>query len=271
MSKIYYNDHDPYCCRVLRKQIAAGNLPAGIVDERDIEDVRPDDLAGFNQVHLFAGIGGFPLGLRRAGIPDDLDIWTAGFPCQDISVANTSGEGLDGDRSSLFFKASGLARVLRPRFFLLENVANLLVRGMGRVLGELAEIGFDAEWHCIPAAAVGAPHIRDRVFILAHAQRPEWGAGRAGGRYIHDPALCLPLEWEKDPSGPRGSGQEVAEPVGQASHVLPGVEAWAAEPGVPRMARRIPAGLDRRRGLGNPIAPQIAEWLGRRILSRGLE
>ena len=150
---------------------------------------------------LFAGIGGFDLGFERAGFQckwqveiDDyatkilerhwpdvhrerdirqcgrrnlerVDCIIGGFPCQDISYAG-KGAGLDGARSGLFFEAIRLVCELRPRAVVLENVAGLLTRGLDRVLGTLAEIGFDAEWHCIPAAAVGAPHIRDRLFII---------------------------------------------------------------------------------------------------------
>ena len=102
---------------------------------------------------------------RRA--EHDVDIIAAGWPCQDISFAGR-GDGLDGERSGLFFEVVRVVRQLRPKYVLLENVAALLNRGLDRVLGELAAIGYDAEWHCIPAAAVGAPHIRDRVFIIAY-------------------------------------------------------------------------------------------------------
>ena len=154
---------------------------------------------------LFAGIGGFDLGFERAGMtckwqveiddyatrvlerhwPDvprwrdvrtwpqpgtePVDVICGGFPCQDISNAGKRA-GLEGDRSGLFFEIIRIACELGPRFIVLENVAALLNRGLDRVLGELAEIGFDAEWHCIPASAVGAPHIRDRVWIVAYAK-----------------------------------------------------------------------------------------------------
>ena len=91
----------------------------------------------------------------------------AGFPCQDISYAGT-GAGLSGARSGLFFEVIRVVQELRPKFIILENVAALLTRGLDRVLGTLAEIGYNAEWHCIPAAAIGAPHIRDRVFIIGY-------------------------------------------------------------------------------------------------------
>jgi DNA (cytosine-5)-methyltransferase 1 len=151
-------------------------------------------------IDMFAGIGGFSLGLHRTGgfetvavaetdpyaskvlakrfgVPNvgdvttaeypNADIICAGFPCQDISFAG-AGAGLAGARSGLWREVVRAIRVVRPRFAILENVAALLNRGMGTVLGDLAAIGHDAEWHCIPAAAVGAPHRRDRIWIIAN-------------------------------------------------------------------------------------------------------
>jgi len=153
---------------------------------------------------LFAGIGGIDLGFERAGFTckwqveiDDyankvlekhwpnvhrerdindcgkenlewVDVIVGGFPCQDLSYAGR-GAGLDGERSGLFFETVRLVCELRPRIIMLENVAALLTRGLDRVCGTLAAVGYDAEWHCIPAAALGAPHIRDRIFILGYA------------------------------------------------------------------------------------------------------
>ena len=156
---------------------------------------------------LFAGIGGMDLGLERAGMecrwqveidpyarrvlerhwpsvrrhddvrtfpPDDSDDWrvdliAGGFPCQDISQANHRGLGLDGERSGLWTEFARVLRVVRPRFAVVENVPRLLARGFGRVLGDLATLGFDAEWMVLPAASLGAAHGRYRLFILAHA------------------------------------------------------------------------------------------------------
>ena len=152
---------------------------------------------------LFAGIGGLDLGLERAGMAcrwqveiddyccqvlakhwptveryedvrtvgirnlESVDLICGGFPCQDISSAGKRA-GIEGQRSGLWSEFYRIICELRPRYVLVENVAALLVRGMDRVLGNLADGGYDAEWDCIPAAAVGAPHIRYRVFILAH-------------------------------------------------------------------------------------------------------
>ena len=151
---------------------------------------------------LFAGIGGFSLGLERAGMEckwqveidpyatavlkkhwpevpkhDDVrtfppqgdysvDLICGGFPCQDISVAG-KGAGLAGARSGLWHEFARIIGEIRPRYVLVENVAALLARGMGTVLGDLSTLGYDAEWHVVPASAVGAPHRRERVWIIA--------------------------------------------------------------------------------------------------------
>lgn len=93
----YYNEIDPYAAAWLRNLIAAGHLPAGDVDERSIVDVRGDDLRGYGACHFFAGIGGWPLALRLAGVPDDASIWTGSCPCQPFSVAG-SGKGAADER-----------------------------------------------------------------------------------------------------------------------------------------------------------------------------
>jgi DNA (cytosine-5)-methyltransferase 1 len=156
---------------------------------------------------LFSGIGGFSLGLERAGmrtvafaeidpfcrrvlakhwpgvpIYDDVravtadrlradgiaaDVVCGGFPCQDISVAG-KGAGLAGERSGLWVELARIIGEVRPRFAIVENVSALTTRGLGTVLGDLAALGYDAEWHCIPASAVGAPHRRDRIWIIAY-------------------------------------------------------------------------------------------------------
>jgi len=157
---------------------------------------------------LFSGIGGFSLGLERTGgfrtvafceiepycravlrkhwpdVPcfDDIKkLWSTdlresvevicgGFPCQDISYAG-KGAGIAGERSGLWAEYFRLICQLRPAYAIMENVTALLDRGMGRVLGDLASVGYGAEWHCIPAAAIGAPHDRDRVWIIAYADQ----------------------------------------------------------------------------------------------------
>jgi DNA (cytosine-5)-methyltransferase 1 len=164
---IWYNDNNAYACRVLRARVLDGRLPMGDVDERNIETIQPWEVQQYTQWHLFAGIGVFPLGLKWAGIPDHFRILTGGFPCQDISNAGLRA-GIDGTRSGLWGEMARFIRFLRPDCVLVENVSALLHRGMERVLADLSACGYDAEWDCIPAAAVGAPHQRDRIFIVAY-------------------------------------------------------------------------------------------------------
>ena len=165
---------------------------------------------------LFSGIGGFAIAAHQAGfettqfveqaqfpqkvlrkhfpnipIHDDIttftgnkggfDIITAGFPCQDLSVANANGRGLDGERSGLFFEVVRLIRSIRPQFVVLENVPALLTRGLDRVLWEIAESGFDAEWQIVSASSLGAPHRRERIFIVAY---PNKGLGFTKGQKV---------------------------------------------------------------------------------------
>lgn len=96
-------------------------------------------------------------------------IITGGFPCQDISIAG-AGRGIKGSRSGLWFEMWRLASVLRPRILFAENVGALTFRGLDRVLSSLAEIGYDAEWQDIRASDVGAPHRRERIWIVAYPQ-----------------------------------------------------------------------------------------------------
>jgi DNA (cytosine-5)-methyltransferase 1 len=180
----------------------------------------PRNVFKMRVLDLFSGIGGFSLGLERAGfetvafceidkkaqmvlrkhwpnvpIFDDVsklsaealhdrgisvDVICGGFPCQDISVAG-KGAGIEGERSGLWSEFARLIGELRPRYAIVENVSALLGRGLDRVLGDLAEIGYDAEWHCIPASAVGAPHRRDRIWILAYPSIDEGRSLAVGG------------------------------------------------------------------------------------------
>ncbi len=168
--KAYYNDNDPFCCAVLRKQIARAKLPEGDVDERDVHEVRGAELAGYGHVHLFAGIGGFPLGLMWAGVPSHWRILTGGFPCQPHSVAGK--RRASADERNLWPEFYRIACELRPDWILVENVPGLLSSEAGRFFGgilrDLAEIGYDAEWHCLRASDLGAPHIRERLFLVAY-------------------------------------------------------------------------------------------------------
>lgn len=163
----------------------------------------------------------------------DCDIIYGGFPCQDLSIAG-NGAGLDGERSGLFFEIVRLVRECRPRFVFLENVPVLAVRGLDRVLLEFDALGYDARWTIVSAAEVGAPHLRDRIWILAHAN---------GTR-------CEKLDAAAEPVSPGLCAGRLA-PLG-------GTAWWATEPSICRVADGIPARVDRVRGLGNSVVPAAA-------------
>ncbi len=255
---------------------------------------------------LFAGIGGFDLGFKRAGYdvrwqveingycravlrkhwPDvrryadvrrvgrhnlePVDVLCGGFPCQDISVAG-AGAGLAGARSGLWGQYARIIRELRPSYVVVENVSALLGRGLGTVLGDLAESGYDAEWRCIPASAVGAWHERDRLWIVAHAHgvrelQPQGLNPDERRRHHHSTAADAA---HIDRSGPqerfvfaRVPGPARCDDDGQNATLDP----WrTTEPALVRGIHGVPARVDRIRGLGNAIVPQIAEWIAHRI------
>ena len=235
---------------------------------------------------MFSGIGGIDLGLDRSGMtcgwqveldeycrkvlakhwpdvlrwddvmtfpPEDwsedklqVDLIAGGFPCQDISVAG-KGAGINGERSGLFHEIIRVAGIIRPRWLLLENVSALLNRGLGTVLREVAEIGYDAEWHCIPAAHVGAPHRRDRVFIVAYAKgkrvEKRWSPG------------------EQVPETHVPEGVPVCSCTGANSGE------WPPDTGLVRMAHGVSRRMDRVKGLGNAVVPAVAQFIGEQIMA----
>ncbi len=177
-----YTDIDLFVCEVLRARIADGGLPPGDVWTRDIRTLTAADMRGYRQVHLFAGIGGSPLGLKWAGWPDDWSVVTGGFPCQDISVAG-KGAGINGARSGLWGEMHRVICYVRPKWVIVENVPALRTRGIDRVLGDLEGLSYEAWPLVVGADDVGAPHRRKRVWIvgrcLANAERD--GRGARGG------------------------------------------------------------------------------------------
>jgi DNA (cytosine-5)-methyltransferase 1 len=233
-----------------------------------------------NVLDLFSGIGGFSLGLERAGmrtvafceidpycrrvlaerwptvpVLGDVssadfpraDVITAGFPCQDISSAGNRTERaeLAGARSGLFWEVIRAIRLVRPRFVILENVAILLARGMGTVLGALATRGYDAQWDCVPAAAIGAPCIRDRVFIVANSD--------SGG--VLEECDFFPAARLTTPRRRHANGLDLAADG-----------PWSAMPAVCRVDYGIPGTMDQLAALGNSVVPQIPEIIGRAIM-----
>ena len=254
---------------------------------------------------LFSGIGGLELGLERS-IPgahivwqveqdeyaravlakhwpnatryqdvrevgahnlDPVDVICGGFPCQDISVAG-KGAGLDGARSGLWTEYARIVRELRPGYVVVENVSALLNRGMGRVLGDLAACGYDAVWDCIPAADVGAPHKRDRLFVVAYTDHqtsstvrrkraPIAGENQSGRNHVRRSA------------GDAGRSRSVSGARYSQSRFkqhLRTFDAWTIEPQLGRLANGLSRRVDRLRCLGNAVVPQVAEVVGRVIM-----
>jgi DNA (cytosine-5)-methyltransferase 1 len=172
-----------------------------------------------------------------------IDVICGGFPCQDISLAG-GGAGLAGERSGLWREYERLVGEIRPQFVVVENVAALLARGLGDVLGGLAALGYDAEWHCIPASYVGARQLRDRIWIVAYPQR-----NSVQGRENFTAAWCSKTRAEQL----AGLVQPCAWPT------VSGARDRGTGHGVPN-------GTHRNKSIGNAVAPQVVELLGHAIL-----
>lgn len=205
---VAYCENDRYAQSVLLCRMANGSLPVAPIWD-DVCTLKGRDLPSVDMVY-------------------------GGFPCQDISNAGAR-KGLDGERSGLFFEILRLASELRPKFVFLENVAAITVRGLERVVSEFTSLGYDCRWTILSAATVGAPHIRERWWFLAHAN----GSSR---------------------------GKQSRERSGIASNAGPACKSWpfawsrkgGFESGICRAANGIPMRVDRLRGLGNAVVPQCA-------------
>lgn len=178
----YYNEFDKYAAQWLRNLIAAGHIAPGDVDERSISDVRPSDLAGYTQCHFFAGIGGWSLALRLAGWPDDRPVWTGSCPCQPFSVAG-QGAGT-ADERHLWPHWFHLVRTQRPPVIFGEQVDAAIAHGwLDLVQDDLEGEGYAFGAVGVPAAGVGAPHIRQRLWFVADSDEQQRdGSGNLGAR-----------------------------------------------------------------------------------------
>jgi DNA (cytosine-5)-methyltransferase 1 len=234
---------------------------------------------------LFSGIGGFSLGLERTGgfetkwfVESDpfcnkvlakhwpnvkrygdirdvgkhnlepVDLICGGFPCQDISFAG-KGAGLAGARSGLWYEFARVISEMRPRYVLVENVSAILYRGLGEVLSTLASLRYDAEWHCIPAAYVSAPHHRDRLWLIAYTK------GNDGGKRN----LLEEGKERQAPTQLRGLYSVVRGAYKRG---------WNKEPSSRflRVDDGLPFQVDRLKSLGNAVVPAIVQILGEAII-----
>jgi len=176
-----------------------------------------------------------------------IDVICGGFPCQDISLIGKRG-GIEGEQSKLWFEYSRIIRELGPRWAIIENVSALVRSGLLVVLESLDACGYDAQWFCIPASAVGANHKRERVWIIAHSRSERLEGysrnGKAKRKEKSDRSVASEdLLRGKNPS-----------------------EWWKSEPGICRVVNGVPSYVDRTTALGNAVVPQIPEIIGRAIM-----
>ena len=173
----YYNEHDAQAAAWLRELIAAGEIAPGVVDERSISDVTPNDLRGFTQCHFFAGIGGWSRALRLAGCSDNRRVWTGSCPCQPFSAAG-AGAGFDDERH-LWPDFMWLIAQCRPPIVFGEQVASPAgLEWLDVVLTDVEDAGYAGAAADLCAAGVGAPHIRQRLFWVADGTRDRRHEGR---------------------------------------------------------------------------------------------
>ncbi len=290
---------------------------------------------------LFSGIGGLDLGLERAGLTcqwqseinpyasrvlakhwpatpnlgdiNDIDWRTVptvdlvcgGYPCQPFSLAGARNG--TNDPRHLWPRFADCIRILRPRFALLENVTGHLSLGFGDVQADLATLGYNTQWDCIPAAAVGAPHLRDRIFVIAtrndgmdtnSESRPNgtldgstqpWPSPMANTNGTHNERRRTPLGRPAQHTNTHipsdvantdvwqtGRGISSSKPDQSKTSSRPNNERrnesnaswewWQTEPRVDRVADGIPYRVDRLRGLGNAVVPQVAQHIGNIIM-----
>jgi len=167
-SAALYNEIDPFAAAWLEELVREGHVATGPVDRRSIRDLTPADVAGPGQRHFFAGIGGWSYALRQAGIRDDADVWTGSCPCQSFSGAGK--QRGTADERHLWPTWYGLIRECRPPIVLGEQVASkLALAWLDDVFADLEGAGYTCAAVDIPAAGVGAPHKRQRLYWVAYA------------------------------------------------------------------------------------------------------
>ena len=215
MQTVWQVERDPYACRVLAK-----HWP---------EVPRYDDVRTF-----------------RPAAAAPVDLVCGGFPCQPHSIA---GKRLaSADDRDLWGEFARIVGEARPRWVVAENVPGLLSseggRYFGRILADLAALGFDAEWFCLSAQACGAPHRRERLFIVAHADSER--------------------QQERDAASGVGNSGQYTGRIDKGWRE--GKTWWRREPDVGRVAHGVPSRVDRLRCLGNAVVPQVAYEIGRRIM-----
>ena len=182
-----------------------------------------------------------------------VDVVSGGFPCQDISAAG-KGAGINGERSGMWAHMARIVCEVEPRYVFVENSPMLTSRGLGRVLGDLASLGYDARWGVLGACDAGAPHRRDRIWIVANAQ----GIGSKSGT-LHDGNIISALPRKVSSNKPIATSSG-SEDVAQPWDYRPSKRErwWQTEPDVGRVANGVAARVDRLAALGNGQVPAVA-------------
>ena len=286
----YYNEFDPRAAAWLRELIKQGHITEGVVDERSIRDVQPADLAGYDQCHFFAGIGGWSLALQLAGVPSNQRVWTGSCPCQPFSLAGKQ-KGT-ADERHLWPDFNRLIQACKPPLVFGEQVDAAIRHGwLDGVFTDLEAGGYACGAVDLPAASVGAPHIRQRILWVSHTgtlererrkseQQPIGENQTERNEEITDAERSDPALWLAEP-GENGrvllheDGDDVETLVDETrcSPFRGGTKtAWDSyhtvycrdgkarrfEPGSFPLAHGVPARMGRLRGYGNAIVPQVA-------------
>ena len=254
MEVIWQSEIDPYGCRVLKKHWPEVVNHGNIKEIKWGDVVRPDIICG-------------------------------GYPCQPFSTAGKR-NGANDSRHLWPWVREAISE-LRPKYAILENVRGHITLGLSTVLGELASIGYDAEWQIVSANSVGAPHLRERVIIIAYPVREL--ANTNNSRCVYrQPQIFTADRWLNALSLIGSGSTDVANTSKQHSHGKPdnardserpetipqsgdssrtsGRSNWQTEPDVGRVAHGVPSRVDRLRGLGNAVVPHVAELIGRMVI-----
>lgn len=227
MAVAYYNEHDPKAAAWLRELIKAGLIMDGVVDERSIADVSPDDVMGFNRVHWFAGIGGWDYALQLAGWPVDRPVWTGSCPCQPFSTAGKRRGATDARHLWPYF--CRLISQCRPGVVFGEQVASEDGREwLAGVRADLESLGNAVGSACMCGSIAGLPE-RPRLFWVANSNsnRERW----------------LPIN-AKTSRLPSFAGRSVSQ--------------WAHARGMVQSRNGLSQRMGRRMGYGNAIQPEVA-------------
>ena len=278
MKANYYNESDPFAAAWLRELICEEHIPFGVVDERSIEDIAPAELDGYTQVHFFAGVGGWSLALRLAGWPDDRPVWTGSCPCQPFSAAG-KGNGFDDERH-LWPSWFHLIRECRPSVIFGEQVEAAIKHSwLDLVQDDLEGEGYAFGATGLPAACVGAPHIRQRLWFVADSISNRWDAGRNNdteydrSQFDSSCVIGTVADGNNTRLERRSSMQQcsIEQSPWQNSLVnwarCSDGKARPIEPSIQPLAHGIPNRVGILRGAGNAIVPQVAAEVIRAYMS----